>query len=179
MNKITPKQIIFALLGFIVTNLIAGYGIVLMGANIPEIYASLMKPDFAPPTSVFGIVWTFNTILFIYGFLLTLNSKATKIRSTLLKIDYLIIFNYSIFQYISFGSGILFGKIIPAMFFIPTMTMFILTAFAMKYAYKLDTSEMSFGAKLKSGKSVFASFWPLFGWLIVASALGLGIWLMN
>jgi translocator protein len=179
MTKITLKQIIIAVVAYIIANLIAGYGIVLMGANIPAIYANLMKPYFAPPTSVFGIVWTFNTILFTYGFLLTINSKASKIKSTLLKIDYLIIFNYCIFQYISFGSGILFGKIIPAMFFIPTMTMFILTAFAMKYAYKLDTSEMSFGAKLKSGRSVFASFWPLFGWLIVASALGLGIWLMN
>lgn len=179
MNKITAKQIIIAVICYIVVNLVAGYGIVQMGANIPAIYANLNKPYFAPPTSVFGIVWTFNTLLFTYGFLVTLNSKASQVRSSLLSIDYLIIFNYMIFQYISFGSGILFGKIIPAMFFIPTMTMFILVGFALKYAYKLDTKEMSIWSKIKSGQSVFASLWPLFSWLVIASALGLGIWLLN
>jgi tryptophan-rich sensory protein len=179
MSKITSKQIILSILGFALANFIAGYGVVLLGVDVPGIYAGLAKPYFAPPTSIFGVVWTFNTILFIYGFLITINSPSSRIRTTLMRIDYLLIFNYVIFQYLSFGSGVLFGRIIPAMFFIPTFSMLLLTIFASIYAYRLDTKDTGILTKIRSGKSVFASLTPLLSWILIASALGLGIWIMN
>lgn len=179
MNKITLKQIIIAIICYILVNLIAGYGVILLGADISQIYGQLNKPYFAPPTWVFSVAWTLNTILFVYGFLITFNSKKSTARSMLLNLDYIIIFNYLIFQYISFGSGILFGNIIPSMFFIPTATMLILVIIAMKFAYIMDKSEMSLWSRIKFGDSVLASFVPLFSWLVIASALGFGIWIMN
>jgi translocator protein len=178
-KQITTKQIIIAVLGFVVANLIAGYGVVLLGVDIQGIYSTLNKPYFAPPTWVFGIAWTFNNIVVIYGILRTINLPDSLLKSKLLGVDTLIIANYLVFQYLSFGSGILFGKIIPAMFFLPTVSMLILTIIALKWSYTLDTTDMSITKKILSGKSIFASYWSLFGWLVVASALGLGIWIMN
>jgi tryptophan-rich sensory protein len=178
-QPITLRQILFAIVAFVVINLIAGYGIVLLGADIPQIYATLNKPSFAPPTWVFGVVWTFNNSMVIYGILRTINLPKSILRTNLLGIDTLIAVNYMVFQYLSFGSGILFGRIIPAMFFVPTLSMLILTVMAMIKAYQLDTQSMSLKNKILSGQSIFASYWSLFGWLLIASALGFGIWIMN
>jgi translocator protein len=180
VNKnITFKQIIIAILGFVVVNFIAGYGIVLLGADIPRIYETLNRPSFAPPTAIFGIVWTFNCILVAYGILLTFNLSKSELRTRLLITQVLLIFNYCIFQYLSFGSPILFGKLLPIMFFVPTLSMLILTVIAMNYAYKLDTADMSLKSKILSGRSIFATFTSLFGWLLIATALGFQIWMMN
>ncbi len=178
-KKITSKQIILAILAFVTVNLLAGYGTVILGIDIPGIYATLNKPSFAPPTWVFGSVWTFNTILFTYGFLVTLNSPDSIARTNLLRIDYLIILNYIVFQYLSFGSGLLFGAIIPAMFFWPTFSMLVLVILAIIQAYKIDTSSTTFSKNIKSLQSITCSFLPLVSWLLIATALGLSIWLKN
>ena len=178
-QPITLKQIVIAAIAFVFVNLVAGYGIVLLGADIIQIYSNLNKPYFAPPTWVFGVVWTFNNIIVIYGILRTINLPKSILRTNLLGIDTLIAVNYMVFQYLSFGSGILFGKIIPVMFFLPTFSMLILTIMAMNKAYQLDTQSITFKNKILSGQSIFASYWSLFSWLIIASALGLGIWIMN
>jgi tryptophan-rich sensory protein len=178
-KPITLKQVALATLGFLLANLIAGYGVVLLGVDIQGIYNTLSKPYFAPPTWVFGIAWTINNILVIYGILRTVNLPASLDRSRLLGIDTLIIVNYLVFQYLSFGSGVLFGKIIPFMFFLPTFSMFLLTVLALIKSYLLDTKDMSIWSKILSGKSIFASYWSLFGWLIIACGLGFGIWVMN
>ena len=180
INKnITFKQIIVAILSLFLINFIAGYGVVLLGADIPKIYRSLNRPYFAPPTVIFGIVWTFNCILITYGILLTVNLSKSALRKKLLITQGLLILNYCVFQYLSFGSPILFGKLLPIMFFVPTLTMLILTIIAMYYAYKLDTVEMSFKSKVLSCKSIFATFTSLFGWLLIATALGFEIWILN
>jgi tryptophan-rich sensory protein len=178
-KTITFKQIAVATVGFLVANLITGYGVVFLGVDIQGIYNTLSKPFFAPPTWVFGIAWTINNVLVIYGILRTINLPASLDRSRLLGIDTLIIVNYLVFQYLSFGSGVLFGKIIPFMFFLPTFSMFLLTVLALRKSYLLDTKDMSIWSKILSGKSIFASYWSLFGWLIIACGLGLGIWIMN
>jgi translocator protein len=178
-KPITFKQVIIALLAFLIINLIAGYGIVFLGADISGIYKTLNKPYFAPPTWIFGIVWTFNCILVAYGILLTINLAKSTTRTKLLITQALIVFNYSIFQYLSFGSPIIFGKLLPVMFFLPTFSMLVLTIIAMKFAYMLDTAETSFKQKVFSGKSILATFTSLFGWLLIATALGLYIWLNN
>jgi translocator protein len=178
-KTITLKQIFIAATLFFIVNLIAGYGVVLLGANISGIYATLNKPYFAPPPWVFGIAWTVNVVLVIYGILRTINLRATVLRSRLLFVDGLIVVNYLVFQYLSFGSPILFGKLLPIMFFIPTFSMLILTIIAMVLAYKLDTEDQSLIQTVRSGRSIFASFTSLFGWLLVASALGFSIWMMN
>ena len=114
INKnITIKQIILAILGFLIINFVAGYGIVLFGADIGGIYKTLSKPYFAPPASIFGFVWAFNCILVTYGILLNFNLPKSKLRSNLLITQVILIFNYCIFQYLSFGSPILFGKLLP------------------------------------------------------------------
>ena len=175
----TLKQIIFAILALIVINFVAGYGIVLLGVDIPKIYSSLNRPYFAPPKAIFGIVWTFNCILVTYGILLTVNLSKSALRTRLLMTQGLLVLNYCVFQYLSFGSPIVFGKLLPIMFFLPTLSMLILTIIGMFFAYKLDTSEVSFKSKILSGKSIFASFTSLFGWLLIATALGFEIWVMN
>jgi translocator protein len=180
INKnVTFKQIIIAILGFIIVNLIAGYGIVLLDVDVDGIYKSLNRPYFSPPTAVFGIVWTFNCILITYGILLTINLTKSALRARLLTTQGLLVLNYCIFQYLSFGSPNLFGKLLPIMFFVPTFTMLILTIIAMYYAYKLDTTKATFKSKILSGKSIFATFTSLFGWLLIATALGFEIWILN
>jgi hypothetical protein len=97
----------------------------------------------------------------------------------LLFIDALIVINYLVFQYLSFGSPILFGRLFPIMFFLPTLSMLILTVLALYFAYQLDTTNQTLFKSIRSGRSIFASFTSLFGWLLVATALGYGIWMMN
>jgi translocator protein len=180
INKnITFKQIVVAILSLAIINLIAGYGVVLLGTDIADIYSTLNKPYFAPPTWIFGVVWSFNCILVTYGILLAINLVKSKLRTRLLITQILIVFNFCIFQYLSFGSIIIFGQLLTVMFFIPTFSMLILTIIAMNYAYKLDTETMSLKQKILSGKSIFATFTSLFGWLLIATALGLYIWLKN
>jgi translocator protein len=178
-NPITLKQIFIAAIAFILINLIAGYGVIILGANISGIYATLNKPYFAPPTWVFGVAWTINVVLVIYGMLRTYNLPFSITRSKLLVADALITMNYLIFQYVSFGSPILFGKLLPIMFFLPTLSMLVLTILAMYWAYQLDTRGQTLIESIKSGHSIFASFTSLFGWLIIATALGFSIWIMN
>lgn len=180
VNKnITLNQILFAILVFGAINFVAGYGIVLLGTDISGIYNVLNKPYFAPPTWVFGIAWTFNCILITYGILLTINLAKSALRKKLLITQGLLVLNYCIFQYLSFGSPIIFGKLLPIMFFLPTFSMLILTSIGMKLAYKIDSTDMTFKQKMYSGKSIFASFISLLSWLIIATALGLYIWLNN
>jgi hypothetical protein len=57
--------------------------------------------------------------------------------------------------------------------------MLILTVFALYFAYQLDTTYQTLFKSVRSGRSIFASFTSLFGWLLVATALGYGIWMMN
>ena len=180
INKnITFNQIILAVLGFGIVNLVAGYGMVFLGADISGIYRVLNKPYFAPPASIFGIVWTFNCILVAYGILLNINLAKSALRTRLLVTQSFIVLNYCIFQYLSFGSPILFGKLLPIMFFLPTLSMLVLTIIAMICSYQLDTATMSLRSKILSGKSIFATFTSLFGWLVIATALGFQIWQMN
>jgi hypothetical protein len=54
-KPITSKQITTAILAYIAVNIVAGYGIIFLGADISGIYAALNKPYFAPPTWVFGV----------------------------------------------------------------------------------------------------------------------------
>lgn len=178
-KNITFKQVIVAILCYFVINLIAGYGIVWLGADIGGIYKNLNKPSFSPPTWIFGIVWSFNCLIVTYGILLAFNLAKSTLRKKLLITQALLVLNYSIFQYLSFGSPILFGKLLPLMFFLPTFSMLIFTIIAMNYAYKLDTLNMTLKNKLLSGKSIFATFWSLFSWLIIATAVGYGVWMMN
>ncbi len=178
-KQITRYQVLISLFAYIIVSLVAGYGIIAMGADISGIYATLNKPYFAPPTWVFGAAWSLNGLFFVYGLLRTLNLSASITRSRLLWVDGLIVLNYMVFQYLSFGSEILFGKLLPIMFFLPTFSMLVLIIIAMKYAYKLDTSEGSFGKTLLSGRSIVASLSSLLGWLIVATALGYSIWMGN
>lgn len=180
VNKnITLSQIFKAILILVVVNFIAGYGIVLLGTDIAGIYNTLNKPYFAPPTWVFGVVWGFNCLIVAYGILLTINLSKSLLRAKLLTTQALIVFNYSIFQYLSFGSPIIFDKLLPSMFFWPTFSMLILTIIAMNFAYRLDTESTTFKQRILSGKSIFATFWSLLSWLLIASALGLYIWLKN
>jgi translocator protein len=179
IKPISFKQILISIVAFLIINLIAGYGVIWLGADIAEIYKNLNKPYFAPPTWTFGIIWTINCVLIIYGILQTINLSPTKIKDKLLVTYGFLIANYCIFQYLSFGSKILFGQLLPIMFFLPTLSMLILTIIGMKFAYQLDTLEMTLKQKIMSGKSIFASFISLFSWLLIATAVGLGVWLMN
>jgi translocator protein len=178
-KPITSKQITSAIFAYIAVNIVAGYGIIFLGADISGIYAALNKPYFAPPIWVFGVAWTINVLLVTYGLLRTINLPKSILRSKLLCIDALIVINYLVFQYLSFGSPILFGRLFPIMFFLPTLSMLILTVLALYFAYQLDTTNQTLFKSIRSGRSIFASFTSLFGWLLVATALGYGIWMMN
>jgi tryptophan-rich sensory protein len=157
---------------FFLVNLIAGYGITLF-VDIKEIYAVLNKPYFAPPVWLFGVAWFTNNVLTIIGNIWTLNLPSSIYRSRLLLLQGFSWFNYCIFQYLSFGTQI------PSMFFCPTFSMLVLTLFSLYYAYRLDTSEMTFRNKVKSGKSITMSLASLVSWLLIATALGFQIWMLN
>jgi translocator protein len=153
-------------------NLIGGYGITLF-VDIKEVYSTLNKPWFAPPTILFGIAWFTNNILTIIGNIWTLNLASSVNRTRLLWPQGFSWLNYCVFQYLSFGTRI------PYMFFWPTFSMLILTLFSLYYAYRLDTAETTFWNKVKSGKSITMSLTSLTSWLFIATALGFQIWMLN
>jgi tryptophan-rich sensory protein len=157
---------------FFLMNLIAGYGITVF-VDIKQIYAVLNKPSFAPPVWLFGVAWFTNNVLTIIGNIWTLNLPKSLDRSRLLILQGFSWFNYCIFQYLSFGTRI------PAMFFWPTFSMLVLTLFSLYYAYKLDTKESTFWNKVKSGRSITMSLTSLVSWLLIATALGFQIWMLN
>jgi translocator protein len=157
---------------FFLMNLIGGYGITLL-VDIKEVYAILNKPSFAPPVWLFGVAWFTNNVLTIIGNIWTLNLPASINRNRLLWLQAFSWLNYCVFQYLSFGTRI------PAMFFWPTFSMLILTLLSIYYAYRLDTVDMSFWSKVKSGKSITMSLSSLTSWLLIATALGFEIWMLN
>lgn len=173
-----PKKLKFyhGLIFFVVINLIAGYGVSLF-VDVKSVYSNLKLPWIAPPVWLFGFAWTFNNICMIYGNILAYNlensSQNAVLKSKFLKLQCFSWLNYLVFQYLSFGTKI------PAMFFIPTFSMLVINIFSIYYAYKLDTIDMSFWSKVKSGKSIFMSLVSLVSWLIIASILGLSIMLYN
>jgi tryptophan-rich sensory protein len=157
---------------FFLVNLIAGYGITLF-VDIKEIYAVFNKPWFAPPVWLFGVAWFTNNVLTIIGNIWTLNLPSLTDRTRLLWLQGFSWLNYCVFQYLSFGTRI------PAMFFWPTFSMLVLTIASLYYAYRLETNETTFWNKVKSGRSITMSLTSLFSWLIIATALGFQIWMMN
>jgi tryptophan-rich sensory protein len=190
-SRFNYTKISLFVLFFVLINLVGGYGIVWLGVDIRTIYENLNKPFFAPATWVFGIAWAINNILVLIGNYMTLELPKSTTRDNLIKVQIVSWINYVIFQYLSFGSAILFGKLIPAMFFVPTFSMWILTVISMILAYKLDTQDyneefkvytgkqISLWSKIAQFKSIFASFTSLISWLTIASLLGLYIWLNN
>jgi tryptophan-rich sensory protein len=172
----TPKKLYWyhGVIFFIIVNLIAGYGITLF-VDIKQVYANLKLPFFAPPVWLFGIAWTTNNILTIAGNIWAYNMKPSVSRSKYLFWQALAWLNYLVFQYLSFGTQIAW------MYFIPTFSMFIFVVISMYYAYKLDTKEQNqtLWSAIKNGKSIFMSLTSLFGWLIIASALGFMIGILN
>ena len=188
--QIDRKIILFALF-FVIINIVAGYGVILLGADIKGIYSSLNKPFFAPPVWLFGVAWTVNNLLVLLGNYWTLELPKTALRNNLIKFQVASWVNYALFQYLSFGSPVLFGKLVSFMFFLPTFSMLILTIVSMVLAYRLDTQDynqefrvytgksVSVLSKIQSGKSIFMTFTSLVSWLLIASVLGLYIWLNN
>ena len=140
--------------------------------NVPEYYA-IIKPSLAPPTWVFGVVWTFNTILMTYGLYLTICKyleKQTLVLRNFLILQGAIWVNYVVFQYLSFGLKWNF------MFFFATFTMWLMTIGALFLGYKIDTDGQSFSKAIKSGKSLTCCFISLICWLTLATAFGFQIW---
>ena len=144
-------------------NFFAGY-LITFFVDIKNVYSNLNLPTWAPATWVFGFAWTINNILVLYGNIKTLNLPTSKDRTNLVRLQILSWINYSVFQWISFGTGI------PQMFFWPTFSMLILTVFSIFYAYKLDK---------KNGTYIYLSFSTLLIWLILASTLGFFIMTNN
>jgi tryptophan-rich sensory protein len=173
-NFIKKYQKLLLILGCIIfwatCNFLAVLGTT--NVNVPEYYATI-KPSLAPPTWVFGVVWTFNTILMTYGLYLTICKylvKQTSILRNFLILQGAIWVNYVVFQYLSFGLKWNF------MFFFATFTMWIMTIGALFLGYKIDTDGQSFWQSVKSGKSITCCFIALICWLSLASAFGFQIW---
>ncbi len=163
---------------FILVNLIGGFGITFF-VDIKDVYSTIIKPSFAPPVWLFGLAWTVNNILTIAGNIWTLNLKRSWDRTILLRLQGLSWINFCVFQYLSFGIYSLFGNPTVSTFFWPTFSMLILNLLSVYYAYKLDTVEINFWQKVKSGKSIVMSLSSLISWLLIASALGFQIWMLN
>jgi hypothetical protein len=62
---------VYAILFYIVMNLVAGYSITLF-VDIKAAYAALELPSWAPAAWVFGAAWTTNNILVLWGNVWTL-----------------------------------------------------------------------------------------------------------
>jgi tryptophan-rich sensory protein len=152
-----------AVLFYALMNLIAGYSITLF-VDIKAVYAALNTPTWAPATWVFGVAWTINNILVLIGNVWTIQSPVSSYRSTLIRLQIASWINYAVFQWLSFGTGI------PAMFFIPTFTMLLLTLASIYYAYKIDITNNNFS--LKKFRQITLTFTTLLVWLSVASLLG-------
>ncbi len=161
-----------AVIFYIIINLIAGYSLTLF-VDIKEIYNILALPSWAPATWVFGAAWTLNNILVLTGNIWTLNSPNSPIRTKLISLQIISWINYALFQWLSFGTGI------PALYFLPTLTMLILTVASMYYAYQLDTMHGKFLDVARTGKSITLTFSTLIVWLIIASMLGFYIMTHN
>ena len=158
-----------------------------------EYYNNMNKPWFAPPSFVFGPVWILNNILVITGNIWAFNrwqdlkngnfqflseiqkNKLKKNFSNLAILQGLSWLNYIIFTALSFGTKI------PAMFFWPTFSMWILTAFSIFTAFQIDkmTFEEGFIQSIKKFKSITLTFTTLILWLTIASLLGLYVWMNN
>jgi tryptophan-rich sensory protein len=168
MNKSTLSRVpystyAYALLFYIIMNLVAGYSITLF-VDIKAAYAALTLPSWAPPTWVFGVAWTVNNILVLWGNIWSIYSPPSHARTRLLQLQAVSWVNYAVFQWLSFGTGI------PLLYFLPTFSMFLLTLASMYYARRLDAA---------NGTYIAYSFTTLFIWLCIASALGLSITLNN
>lgn len=163
---------------FVFVNLIGGY-LITRFVDIKEIYSVLIKPWFAPPVFLFGLAWTTNNILTIIGNIWTLNLQPSLDRTRLLWLQGLSWFNFCVFQYLSFGLFEVYGKPLVFMFFWPTFSMLILTIASIFYSYKLDTSDMEFIDKVKSGRSITMTLTSLISWLVIATGLGFQIWMLN
>ena len=161
-----------AVIFYLIINIIAGYGVTLF-VDIKEIYSSLNTPSWAPATWVFGFVWTINNVLVLIGNIWTLKSPASKYRSHLIKLQIISWFNYAVFQWLSFGTGL------PSMYFWPTFSMLVLTIFSIYYAFKIDTKNETFIESVKSFKSITITFTTLFIWLCIATCLGFYIMINN
>lgn len=196
---------------FVLINLIAfGWGI-----EVPNFYANLDKPWFAPPTWIFGVIWPINVALVITGNIWaynlyqsilerrldppTTNSTIVENNQDKMNLEQKLLgnlksfgfwqvlswINYCIFQYISFGTRI------PAMFFWPTFSMWLITVISMVYAGNIDTNRgwlaigsdkprmQAFGQTVSKGRSIIFTFTTLIVWLSVASLLGYYIWMNN
>ncbi len=183
---------------FVIVNLI-GFG---WGIEVREYYANLNKPWFAPATWVFGIAWTVNNILVITGNIWAFNlfqdlqakkdkvlsnSKTASVFSNLKlygTFQVLSWVNFMIFQYVSFGTQI------PAMFFWPTFSMWLITVISMYFAGQIDTQRAwvenpelprfeAFWQTVIKGRSIIFTFTTLIIWLSIASLLGHYIWWNN
>jgi tryptophan-rich sensory protein len=164
IKKYNNYQIVFfAVLFYLIVNLIAGYAITLF-VDIKLAYALLNLPSWAPPTFVFGVAWTINNILVILGNIWTLKLPDSIYRTKLIKFQLASWFNYLIFQFLSFGTGV------PSMYFWPTFSMLVLTLFSIFYAYKLDK---------KHKTHITLTFSTLLLWLVLASSLGFYIMMNN
>lgn len=161
-----------AVLIYVVVNLIGGYGVTLF-VDIKEVYATLVLPMWAPPVWVFGVVWTINNMLVLMGNVWTLNKPASLERAILIRLQIVSWINYALFQWLSFGTQM------PALFFLPSFSMLVLTVVSMYYAYKLDTKSATFVSAVKRGRSITLTFVTLVVWLSVASCLGFYIMVNN
>ena len=176
-NPINPKshsKWYFWYLGiafFVIVNFIAG-GVAFF-VDVKGTYSTLKLPWFAPPVWVFGVAWTTNNILTIIGNIWTINLPSSTNRTRLLWLQGCSWVNYCLFQYLSFGTRII------SLYFWPAFSMLVLNVLSLYYAYILDTVDMSFLSKVKSGKSITMSLFSLISWLVIASLLGLSIWIMN
>ncbi len=159
------RPFLTAVLFYILMNLIAGYSITLF-VDIKAVYAALNTPAWAPATWVFGAAWTVNNILVLIGNVWTLKLPPSKERSTLIGLQVASWINYAVFQWLSFGTGI------PAMFFIPTFTMLLLTLASIAVAFRLDQQNGGFVKRALCLRSITLTFTTLVLWLSVASMLG-------
>jgi len=73
-------------------------------ANAPSWYSSLVKPNFAPPAEIFGLVWgiLYPIIFITFGIVFWLTTKKKIPRSVALPFTLNLIFNFA-FSPIAFG----------------------------------------------------------------------------
>lgn len=155
------------------------------GLDIQSIYLTLNLPSWAPPSWLFGPVWTFNNILVIYGnynainMYLRLKADSNSEIQLIKKLRWFLVIQIFLWMnYIAF-QGLSFGTQIPSMYFWPTFSMLIITIISMYFAWEIDTYKTDFGKTVLSGKSIFMSYTSLISWLIIATSLGYFIMMNN